>query len=162
MKIPGFNRYLHPYDENHVIGLGRDESNNVKVSLFDVTDVSSPVNVSEYSFEADWSDTPALWDHKAFLFAHSNDLLAIPVSLGQYTPEYQTKQSLFVFNITLAQGIVLGGNITHQEQEINQWDTTYYVKRALYIENVLYTVSDKKIKLNSLESLAFLKEISLA
>jgi uncharacterized secreted protein with C-terminal beta-propeller domain len=162
LKIPGFNRYLQPYDEDHVIGLGRDESGNVKISLFDVTSVSSPKNISEYRFEGAWSDTPALWDHKAFLFAYTKDLLAIPASISQYTPDqYKTKQSLFVFNITLTHGLILRGSITHQEQDINDWDTSYYVKRALYIENVLYTISDKKIKLNNLENLAFLKEILL-
>lgn len=32
---------------------------------------------------------------------------------------------------------------------------------ALYIENALYTVSDKKIKMNSLEDLTEIKEIQL-
>lgn len=28
LKIPGFSQYLHPYDENHVIGIGRDTKEN--------------------------------------------------------------------------------------------------------------------------------------
>lgn len=24
LKIPGFSDYLHPYDENHIIGFGKD------------------------------------------------------------------------------------------------------------------------------------------
>ena len=162
LKIPGLNRYLHPYDENHVIGLGRDEFNNVKISLFDVTNVSAPKLISEYRFEGTWSDTPALWDHHAFLFAYSKDLLAIPVSMNQYSNDYTTKQGFFVFNITLTNGLILKGSITHQELGINDWDTSYHVRRGLYIENVLYTVSEKKIKLNKLENLALLKEIPLA
>ncbi len=162
LKIPGLNRYLHPYDENHVIGVGRDEFNKVKVSLFDVSNVSAPKNIDEYRFEGGRSDTPALWDHKAFLFAYSKDLLAIPVSISHYDFNYTTEQGLFVFNITLTNGFVLKGNVTHQEVGISDWDTSYYVKRALYIENVLYTVSDRKLKLNSIESLALLKEIPFA
>jgi len=162
LKIPGINRYLHPFDENHVIGLGRDEFNNVKISLFNVTNVSAPKLISEYRFEGDWSNTPALWDHHAFLFAYSKDLLAIPASMNQYNNDYTTKQGLFVFNITLTNGLILKGSITHQEPGINDWDTSYHVQRGLYIENVLYTVSEKKIKLNNLENLALLKEISLA
>jgi inhibitor of cysteine peptidase len=161
LKIPGFNRYLHPYDQDHVIGLGRDELNNVKISLFDVTNVSAPELISEYRFEGTWSDTPALWDHHAFLFAYTKDLLAIPVSIDQYDYDHTAKQGFFVFNITLTKGLVLRGNITHQESGINSWDSNYHVQRGLYIENVLYTVSDKKIKLNNLESLALLKEIPL-
>lgn len=166
LKIPGFNRYLHPYDQNHVIGLGRDELNNVKISLFNVTNVSIPELISEYRFEGAWSDTPALWDHHAFLFAYTKDLLAIPVLMDQpsfnYTSRAHTKQGFFVFNITLAEGLVLRGNVTHQEPGINSWDSDYHVRRGLYIENVLYTISNKKIKLNNLESLALLKEIPLA
>jgi len=35
------------------------------------------------------------------------------------------------------------------------------VKRALYIEDVLYTVSDAKIKMNSLENLEDINEVRL-
>ena len=54
LKIPGFSDYLHPYDENHVIGVGKNtveadpgEGNfawyqGMKVALFDVTDVANP------------------------------------------------------------------------------------------------------------------------
>ncbi|UCD26106.1 MAG: beta-propeller domain-containing protein [Candidatus Bathyarchaeota archaeon] len=161
LKIPGFNRYLHPYDQNHVIGVGRDEFNNVKLSLFDVSNVSAPKNMSEYRFEGDWSDTQALWDHKAFLFAQAKDLLAIPVLTSHYSPDYTIQQGLFVFNITLTNGFILRGNLTHQEVGITGWDSSYHVKRGLYIEDVLYTISDSKIKLNSLDNLELLKEISI-
>jgi len=162
LKIPGFNRYLHPYDKDHVIGVGRDELNNVKLSLFNVTNVSAPKYISEYRFEGDWSDTPVSWDHKAFLFAYAKDLLALPVSISYYSPNYTVKQGLFVFNITLTEGFILKGNVTHQEAEVNGWESSYDIKRAIYIEDVLYTVSDNKIKLNNLETLALLKEIRIA
>ena len=47
IKIPGFSNYLHPYDENTLIGLGKDvidkgdqgiEVLGLKLSLFDVTE----------------------------------------------------------------------------------------------------------------------------
>ncbi len=67
-----------------------------------------------------------------------------------------------MFNITLTHGITLRGNITHQEQDIEGWDTRYHVKRALYTEEVLYSISDKKVKLNNLEDLTFIKEVLLS
>jgi len=166
LKIPGFTRYLHPYDENHIIGIGKDEDNDVKISLFDVRNVSYPIEMSKYEIDGDWSDTPVLTEHKAFLFDKSKQLLALPVSISFIEfkdSEYYTKgywQGTYVFNITLS-GIVLRGNITHQEDDVNGWYSSHWVKRALYIEDILYTVSDKKIKMNSLEDLAFLKEIEL-
>jgi uncharacterized secreted protein with C-terminal beta-propeller domain len=51
LKIPGFSNYLHPYDETHVIGIGKETMDNefggvttkgVKIALFDVTDVANP------------------------------------------------------------------------------------------------------------------------
>ncbi len=158
LKIPGFTRYLHPYDEDHVIGVGRDESNNVRVSLFDVSNVSAPKNMSEYRFEGYWSESLALSDHKAFLFSQAKNLLAIPVTIYSY--DYSVEQGLFVFDITLTDGLVLRGSVTHLEDVVyNHW--YYYVKRALYIDDVLYTISDWKIKMNRLGDLAEIGEIGL-
>jgi len=162
LKIPGFTRYLHPYDENHLIGVGRDETNNVKVTLFDVSNVSAPKNISECRFQADWSDTPVLTDHKAFLFDYSKGLLAFPVSMNDYTHDYyRMQQGLMVFKITLDDGLVLKGNVTHLEPETGTGDYNHFVKRAVYIENVLYTISDAKVKMNSLQDLTFIKEIAV-
>ncbi len=36
LVIPGYSDYLHPYDENHIIGVGRNSG--VKMALFDVSD----------------------------------------------------------------------------------------------------------------------------
>jgi len=161
LKIPGFTRYLHPYDSNHLIGVGRDGSNNVRVLLFDVSDVSAPKNISEYSFEADWSDTPVLNEHKAFLFDYSKDLLAFPVSLYYYGYNSSCIQPLMVFNITLEGGLVLKGSIIQRGTQTNGWGYSHYVQRSLYIERVLYTISQAEVQLNSLDDLTFLKEIEI-
>lgn len=159
LKIPGFTRYLHPYDETHIIGIGKD-GNNVKISLFDVSNVSAPIEIDKYAFDGVWSDALVLTEHKAFLFDKSKDLLAIPVSMSTYDGYvYSQWQGAYVFNITLTNGLVLKGSVTHQEAGVNGWDSGYWVKRSLYIENVLYTVSDKKIKMNSLEDLKLINEI---
>lgn len=39
--------------------------------------------------------------------------------------------------------------------------STYYAKRALYVDNVPYALSDKKIKMNSLEDLDEVNEVEL-
>ena len=161
LKIPGFTRYLHPYDETHIIGIGKDENNKVKISVFNVTNVSAPRNMTEYKIDGAWSDTLVLTEHKAFLFDRSKDLLVIPVSTyDEY--RYSLWQGAYVFNITLSDGLVLRGNVTHQENGAGGWDDSYWVKRTLYIENVLYTISDKKMKMNDLEDLTLLEEIELS
>jgi inhibitor of cysteine peptidase len=163
LKIPGFSGYLHPYDENHIIGIGKQD-NNVKLSLFNVTNVTAPTETAKFIVSGYWSDSAVLTDHKAFLFDKSKQLLALPASISFMDSQYYTKnywQGAYVFDITLSDGFVLRGNVTHQENSVGGWESDYRVKRALYIENVLYTMSDKKIKMNNLEDLALLNEIEL-
>jgi uncharacterized secreted protein with C-terminal beta-propeller domain len=183
LKIPGYSDYLHPYDENHLIGVGKetveaDEGDfawyqGVKISIFDVSDVSNPIQIANYTIGDRGTDSPILTDHKAFLFDKSKNLLVIPVLVAEINetqyPEgvppyaYGTPiwQGAYVFNITLTEGLVLKGKITHGEDGAGVSESSYWVKRALYIENVLYTVSDKKIKINNLEDLTEIKEIQL-
>ncbi len=159
LKIPGFTQYLHPYDTDHIIGIGKDGS-KVKISLFDVSNVSAPTEIDKYTIEGDWSDTPVLTDHKAFLFSKEENLLALPVLKNYYAP-YSTWQGLCVFDITLGSGLVQRGTVTHQEYGVSEWDSTYYVKRVSYIADMLYTVSDRKVKISNLNDISFVKEIVL-
>jgi uncharacterized secreted protein with C-terminal beta-propeller domain len=182
LKIPGYSDYLHPYDETHLIGVGKhtveaDEGDfawyqGVKISLFDVSDVANPKQISNYTIGDRGTDSPILSDHRAFLFDRSKALLVIPVLVaeidesqypGGVTPDAYGQpvwQGAYVFSISL-DGFVLKGRVTHLESGENVQNNLHWVKRSLYIENVLYTVSDKKIKMNSLENLAPINEIKL-
>jgi len=159
LKIPGFSGYLHPYDDNHIIGVGREDS-NVKISLFDVSDVSAPTEMSKYIIKGGWSDTPVLSDHKAFLFDRSKELLVFPVTI-QGWDKYPSWQGASVFSISLSKGIRFRGGISHQEPYPSQLEGDYFVNRAVYIDDVLYTVSNKKVKMNNIESLELINEINL-
>ncbi|MFN4046638.1 MAG: beta-propeller domain-containing protein, partial [Acidilobaceae archaeon] len=46
LKIPGFSEYLHPLPNDMLLGVGLDENNTLKISLFDVRD---PTSMSEIS-----------------------------------------------------------------------------------------------------------------
>ncbi len=92
LKIPGFSNYLHPYDEDHIIGFGRDTKvdeygrvrrQGLKLSLFDVSDVSSPKEVDVEFIGDERASSIAEHDHHAFLFSKEKNLLVIPVTLGQ-------------------------------------------------------------------------------
>jgi uncharacterized secreted protein with C-terminal beta-propeller domain len=185
LKIPGYSSYLHPYDADHVIGLGVENS-TVKLSLFDVTNVNSPREMAKYVIEGDWTYSEALNDPKAFLFDKTKELLVIPVSITQYgvvdgdpgtfnetrketeialsTQTYW--QGAYVFKLTLTSDFELRGGITHQDNSTIQqgyWygDYSKNVNRALYIDDTLYTVSSAKVKLNSLSDLTEIAEIKL-
>ena len=56
LKITGFSRYLHPYDQDTIIGLGRQADANgrqlgLKISLFDVTNVRKPIERASFELE---------------------------------------------------------------------------------------------------------------
>jgi len=160
LKIPGFSRYLHPYDQDHVIGIGQ-ETGKVKISLFDVSNASDPQEIDKeiVGVDGEWSDSFVLEDHKALLFDKSKNLLVIPISISGTGSVWQ---GAYVFNISLPEGLVLKGNVTHLENGIEPWETGYWVKRSLYIDDVLYTISGKKIKMTNLENLELMKEIALS
>jgi len=162
LKIPGFSGYLHPYDEDHVIGIGKQD-NNLKLSLFDVTNVNAPIERAKYLVQGDWSDSAALWDHKALLFDKSKQLLALPVSIWWTSVENDTYyvegywQGAYVLDISL-EGFTLEGRISHLNAT-DPYDFGFEVRRVLYIDNVLYTVSDKIVQLHDLESLELMNEL---
>ncbi len=220
LKIPGVSDYLHPYDETHIIGIGRDATEQgmiqgLKLALFDVTDVSNPKEISKYIIGERGTDSEALRDHKAFLFSKEKNLLVLPISLVE-GGIYNAFQGAFVFNVDLDSGFALKGKITHVTDEKlrpakdepvgaerkdysgyiwkktgeDQWTTAvpgyvgivyndynidtfpgginYYpydyesrIKRSLYIENVLYTVSGRIIKMNSLNDLSEINKVDL-
>lgn len=166
LKIPGFSGYLHPYDENHIIGIG-EQDNNVKLSLFNVTNVTAPTETAKYILQADRSSSVVLMDHKAFLFDRSKQLLTLPISIsyievkgdGYYTKSFW--QGAYVFNVSLEQGFTLRGKITHQDNSTSQFEGSLKVQRILYIENVLYTVSEAKVKMNGMKGLQPINEVKL-
>lgn len=162
LKIPGYSTYLHPYDDEHIIGIGMDNG-KVKISLFDVTDMGNPIELSKYEInnEYGWGSSSALYEHKAFLFDKEKNLLVIPVYDNNV-------ESAYVFHISVEDGIGLKGIILHNSDNIEQPEKEWYynygysIKRTLYIDNVLYTISDKMVKMNSLDDLGEINSINLS
>jgi uncharacterized secreted protein with C-terminal beta-propeller domain len=189
LKIPGYSDYLHPYDDTHIIGVGKDVNESidadkvhspnavyytavggVKLSLFDVSDVSNPKEVSKIAIGDAGTDSEALRDHKSFLFNRGKGLLAMPIMLHEKSSGssryggYQW-QGAYIFNVSLENGFTFKGRITHAPSDAS--DTNYYyygpysVTRSLYIGDVLYTVSQKYVKMNGLDSLVELNKVEL-
>ncbi len=184
LKITGYSDYLHPYDENHVIGIGKETIaaeygdfawyQGVKISLFDVTDVSNPIEIDKYEIGDRGTDTPVLHDHKAFLFDRLRNLLVMPVLVaevedGDTSPTaygYPVWQGAYVFDISVDDGIELRGGITHYDDSFTEDDywhghSVNDVRRSLYIEDVLYTVSNGKVMMNDIETLDYIDRIEL-
>jgi len=194
LKIPGYSDYLHPYDENHLIGVGKETVEaeegdfawyqGVKLSLFDVSDVTDPKQLSKYVIGDRGTDSPVLTDPKAFLFDKAKNLLVIPVAVAEINKDLVAPgpsahgtmvwQGVYVFRLTVNEGFVLEGRVTQIEMRniVDPYGNTYYsddlwmnrdywINRALYIGNTLYTVSNGQVKLNNLDTMALIAEVNL-
>jgi uncharacterized secreted protein with C-terminal beta-propeller domain len=192
LKIPGYSDYLHPYDVNHIIGLGKDAVDmgsfawyqGVKLSMFDVTDVYNPVETSTFIIGDRGTSSAALYDHKAFMFSISKNLLIIPIDLFEIEDEQNAEpntfgefvwQGAYVFSVTADDGFELRGKITHFEagedlvschwswgwRYQNTEDKNSCVFRSLYIEDTVYTISEGMVKANWMDTLAEIKAIEL-
>ncbi len=190
LKIPGFSDYLHPYDENYLIGLGKETveaeegdfawHQGVKLSLFEVSDVAHPKEVAKYVIGDRGSDSLARYDHKAFLFSRARNLLVIPVLVAEVDPEAYSGgvrpntygdyvfQGAYVLHISPEEGIFVRGRVTHLDgsddllKSCYWFESDYEVERSLYIDDVLYTLSGRLIKMNSLTDLSELGSIDLS
>ena len=192
LKIPGYSDYLHPYDENHLIGIGKEAVDvetgellsrdfawyqGMKIALFDVTDVTNPVEMYKTTIGDRGTDSEALHNHKAFLFSKDKNLLDLPVLLAEIKGDKSTLppetygdyvfQGAYVYKLTLEGGFELKGRVTHYDTNESFEKSGYYffgnsnIQRSLYIDNILYTISASKIMLNSLDDLSMLKELKI-
>ncbi len=109
LKIPGYSVYLHPYDEDHLIGIGidteeeirRDRNGRVisttayitgmKLALFDVSDNKNPKEISKIKIGDSLTSSAILTNPKALLFSKEKQLLAIPVN--NYIDEFKIQVS---------------------------------------------------------------------
>jgi inhibitor of cysteine peptidase len=184
LKISGYSSYLHPYDADHIIGVGKETVaseqgdfswyQGIKISLLDVSDLSEPEEIAKYVVGDRGSDSPVLSDHKAFLFSLEKNLLVLPVSVAKINEsEYPIGvpsnaygqivwRGVYVFTVstTLPDKIILKGTITHCD-DANLSDDSHQILRALYIDDVLYTISSNEVRLNSLMDLTEIKQVYL-
>lgn len=119
LKIPGYSSYLHPIGSHLVLGIGRD--NQVKLSLFDVSDPKNPKEVSRYDLVGEYY-SEALDNHHAFLQDPKYKIFFLPGSRGGYIFSYEGQA------LNLVKAI---------ESPI--------VKRGLYLNDYFYVVTDTGI-----------------
>lgn len=192
LKIPGYSDYIHPYDETHIIGIGKEaidasegetSSRNldfawyqgVKMALFDVSDVENPREMYKVVIGDRGTDSPVLTDHRAFLFDKAKGLLVLPVTVAEIQGKKSSDnqqgdfvfQGAYVYDLSLDNGFVLRGKVTHHDSDEAFKKSGYYmdsaraIERSLYIKDVLYTLSQSRLQLNDLDNLVKLKALVL-
>ncbi len=153
-KGPGFSTYLHPYGENHMIAMGREDW-RLTVSLYDLTDFANPSLVERIrpgaedgNYEDEEMESAALDDHKAFTFDAERELLALPFHgwfWNEYNEGYNT--GILLYNVS-HQGFEEAGrmNLLNAEDpdrfdEGMEQPTT----RSVFIADTLYGISRCRI-----------------
>ena len=169
LKVTGFSNYLHPIGNDLLLGIGREateegRSEGLKISLFDVSDFENPIELDKYVVESDWSYSEAEYEHKAVLFDDVRDLLVIPVTYSQQLGNsWEYWQGAFAFIVT-DDDVSLKGKISHdtKRDNVKEYYGEYgYVQRSLFMDDILYTLSNLMIKANKIDDLSFVSEVEL-
>ena len=153
LKIPGYSDYLHPYDENHIIGFGKDTVEysygygdpvayyqGMKIALFDVSDVENPIELFKTEIGDRGTDSELLRNHRALLFSRERELLAFPVTVMTVPASQRTGnlerdataygqfefQGAYVYSLNLKDGFTLRGKITHISRDEYLRAGSYY------------------------------------
>ena len=155
LEVPGFSSYLQPLGNDFILGIGFGDNsggtNGLKISVYDVRDKDNPVLFDELIFDYEefgWGYSTATYNHKDLLVSLSKGLIALPFSTYSYSnSEYSYDSGILVLKFDPIDGLSRDGYIQHEV------DTTenVYVYKIKFIENFLYTVSNKYIKISTIE-----------
>lgn len=156
LKIPGYSSYLHPYDETHIIGIGYNTkdngwggvtNDNMKMSMFDVSDLENPKEVFSVNIGDGYTYSEVIDSHKALFYNKSKNLIGFPL-------RESNKAGIVIYKINLDAG-------EFEEYGKIMYKNRYYdtIERMIYIKDELFTLSREEIvsydlltfeKLNSL------------
>ncbi len=167
LKIPGYSDYLHPYDDNHIIGFGKetvevpvkgagaDETmafyQGMKIALFDVSDVSRPKEKFKEIIGDRGTGSELLYNPKALLFSKSKGLLAFPVELMEIKDKQTVEpgsfpaygqfayQGAYVYHVDLVNGFDLRGRITHLSSDDLLKSGQYGFDYTKSVRRILYS-----------------------
>lgn len=145
LKIPGYSTYLHPYDENHIIGFGyntkadgsRTTNEGLKMSMFDVTDVNNPKEMFKVDIGNRYTSSELTYNHKSLLYLKDKNIIAFPMM----TYNRNTNSTARFYEISLKDGFILKSEISHGSDYKN------HIERIVFSNNYYFTISDNLIKI---------------
>ncbi|MEL7649634.1 MAG: beta-propeller domain-containing protein [Sedimentibacter sp.] len=164
LKIPGYSTYLHMVDENHILGFGYNTEESqwgtvtagLKLSLFDVTNIKSPKETYSEVIGRQGTYSEILYNHKALMFSLSKGIMAFP--LNRTADNYKTDfNGAYVYNVK-NDGISFKLKISHADGE------QFYgneIQRIIYIGDYLYTFSQNKMQIHSINTNKMVYELNI-
>ncbi|MFA4891663.1 MAG: beta-propeller domain-containing protein, partial [Candidatus Gracilibacteria bacterium] len=165
LKIPGYSDYLHPYDEDHLIGFGLDTDafteeemeemgmegawfQGIKLAMFDVTDVANPQELHKVVIGDRGTYSELSWNHKALLFDKDKGIIAFPITVAEIPQDVKdfgvdnwvygdyTFQGAYIYDVSVEDGFELRGTITHYDNFDAEYNYQYdYTK---WVDRILY------------------------
>jgi len=144
LKIPGYSAYLHPVGENLLLGVGR-QNQNVKASLFDVSNLATPREVTNLQFAN--GATSVETEPHAFLFWAPKKLVVMP--LQTYQPLFTGAVGLRIAPTALTEVGRISHNVAARPEPAP-------VERSLVIGDKLYSLSYQGLSTSSVETLGTL------
>lgn len=157
VKLNGFSAYLHPINDDYIVGVGYGGTStgiddSVQVTLFCVKDKKNPTVASQYKIKE--VSTEVNYNFKAFLYMPEKNVIGIPVE--KYVNS-QIVSSYILFKVNGAELELMGEykhdisddsamydiEITQENDAQNEYFGTFF--RGTYIGERLYTVSENKI-----------------
>jgi len=187
LKIPGFSTYMHMMDASHLLTIGYDADDQgsfawftgVRLQIFDVSDMKNPKLDHVEIIGTRGSSSEALTNPLAFTYFAPKSVLALPMTIcegGSSGGGYGTNMTfagLIVYDTTAGGGFKLKGKVPHpQSSSGNGYDSSACsnwwtqaqseVKRSVVMDDFVYSISQKRVKVNGLGNLASdIAEVSL-
>jgi hypothetical protein len=151
LDIPGVSNFLHPINDKLLLGLGQSAERQVKLSLFDVSDINLPMLRSELIVapELQWTNSEAEYDRHAFTYlaGENDDKFAIPVSGWDETAQQQ-RQQLHLFNL-LGKSDAASASLSEQGvMEVNnltEGEYPDYRNRAILHDDTIYYINGSRV-----------------
>jgi len=85
LELPGFSTYLHPVDDDHVLGVG-EQNGKVKTVLFDVSDPANPTIADSRVLDRQFSAVAQT--HHAFLMDRKHGVFVLPAGTSSVVMDY--------------------------------------------------------------------------
>lgn len=105
LEVTGFSDFLHPVNDELLLGLGQDEEGFVKLELFNVENLNAPYSLGAMSLgtEGMTSYSSARYNRHAFTYqimSNSSDRFSVPVRVNDFSDQqYQSEDQLFLFSL---------------------------------------------------------------
>lgn len=177
LKIPGFSNYLHPVGEDLLLGIGADtreiyekdskgdevvigtRQSGIKLSLFDVSDMGKPREITNYVIGENGSYSEAFYNHKAVMVDPASEIVAFDAYITSGKSWNDIKQGALVISYKNSD-INLKCILDFQQPEV-YGKYIPYGRRVIYIGDVLYYVQDGVIQAFDYSSLQKIGSLNL-